>query len=77
MSVSVNSTIVVKVKGSSLVQKIAYSQEDRQLSVELNGAKVYQYSDVPETEAQRFMQAKSHGTYFLENIKDAYDCSAL
>ena len=76
MSVSVSSRVEVEVKGSSLIQKIAYSKKDRQLSVELKGNRQYHYVDVPESEALAFMEADSHGGYFAANIKDAFECYA-
>jgi hypothetical protein len=59
---------------SSNISSIWYDKKSSILEIEFNHWWVYQYSDVPPDEYQEIMNAKSHGKYFIENIKDAYEC---
>lgn len=55
---------------SSNISSIGYS--NKTLEVEFNSGSVYQYEDVPISLWVNFMQAKSHGKFFHNNVKGKY-----
>ncbi len=57
---------------SSNISSIGYAEDSRTLEVEFNTGTIYQYSRVPESVYNALMGARSHGSYFNENIRDNY-----
>lgn len=60
------------VDSTSLVS-VGYDPADEALEIEFHSGGVYRYSDVPQSTYQELLSARSHGTYFHENIRGAYD----
>ena len=58
---------------SSNLASIGYDVENEILEVEFNHGGIYQYFDVPENVYEELMNADSHGSYFVHNIKGDYD----
>ncbi|HEX6748454.1 MAG TPA: KTSC domain-containing protein [Longimicrobium sp.] len=57
---------------SSSVRSVGYDGESHTLEVEFRNGGVYDYLDVPETEARRLRQADSLGRYLNMRIKPRY-----
>lgn len=57
---------------SSDIASIWYDEENEILEIEFHSWWVYQYSWVPVDEYSNLMNASSHGSYFAQNIKNAY-----
>lgn len=57
---------------SSILRSVGYDLEEGVLEIEFKEDRVYQYVGVPERVYDELMSAQSKGTYFTENIRDAY-----
>lgn len=58
---------------SSLIAKIGYDAESKTLAVQmLNSSDTYLYQNVPASVYDNFLEAKSKGAFFVENIKGKY-----
>lgn len=57
---------------SSNLQGVAYDAELQKLYIEFKGGSRYTYSDVPEEIYDGLMASASKGSFFADNIKDAY-----
>ncbi len=57
---------------SSNLASVGYDPDSQTLEIEFNHGGVYQYFGVPSSEYQALMAARSHGSYFSENIKEVY-----
>ena len=62
---------------SSNLSKIGYDTDTKQLIVEINNGKQYQYDNVPEKIYINFIHSISKGKYFHSNIKNVYTCTTL
>ncbi len=62
----------VPVPDSSNITRFKYEEDNRLLTIEFHGGRVYDYPGVPKTVANRFASASSKGSFFNENIKDNY-----
>jgi hypothetical protein len=58
---------------SSAVRSAGYDRDRRILEIEITGGAVYQYLDVPAREFMALLAADSHGRYYNEHIKPAYE----
>lgn len=58
---------------SSNIHSVGYDHATKTLAVEFkNGGGVYHYHDVPKDAHEAFVSAKSLGSHFHTNIKNAY-----
>ena len=57
---------------SSSVRSVGYDDDSHTLEVEFRNGGVYDYLDVPATEARRLRQAESLGRYLNTRIKPRY-----
>jgi hypothetical protein len=57
---------------SSMIASVGYDEECEVLEVEFASGAVYRYLGVSEEVFDRFLAARSKGTYFNRHIKDAY-----
>jgi hypothetical protein len=57
---------------SSSLASVGYDPATQTLEVEFVHGAVYRYFDVPKSEHRALMAAKSHGSYFVHEIKDSY-----
>ena len=57
---------------SSNLQGVAYDAETSELHVQFTNGTEYVYSDVPESDYDGLLGAASVGSYFNDNIKNAY-----
>ena len=58
---------------SSALASAGYDSSLEIMEVEFNTGEIYQYKGIPQSEYEAFLNADSHGIYFSENIKDAYE----
>ena len=54
---------------SSQIVSIGYDAATETLEIEFNGAKVYQYENVPVKMHREIMASESPGSYFFKHIK--------
>ena len=54
------------------IEWIGYERSLSMLQVEFIAGPIYQYTDVPENVYERFLNAKSYGRFFDEEIKGRY-----
>lgn len=57
---------------SSNINGIAYKEASQELFVEFKGGSRYRYDGVDQDTYDDFMSSPSKGSFFAENIKDAY-----
>ncbi|WP_435181617.1 KTSC domain-containing protein [Halorussus sp. AFM4] len=58
---------------SSSIRSIGYDDEEETLEVEFESGGVYRYADVSRETYEAFLGARSHGSYFHENVRGQYD----
>jgi hypothetical protein len=58
---------------SSSIRSIGYDEESEELEVEFQSGGVYRYADVSQETYEEFLGARSHGSYFHENLRGQYD----
>lgn len=61
---------------SSVIQRVAYDEDARALSIWFRETGRYIYSDVPRTIYEELRKAPSAGIYFNRCIKRRYPCRA-
>lgn len=66
-------TKCIETPESSSIARFCYDEGKRVLIVEFKHGGVYSYSDVPQVIFEQMISAPSKGSFFLENIRDAYD----
>ena len=57
---------------SSNLASVGYDPSTQTLEIEFNSGGIYQYYGVPEFVNDSLMSAASKGSYFSQNIKNAY-----
>ncbi|MFX0173088.1 MAG: KTSC domain-containing protein [Candidatus Hodarchaeota archaeon] len=57
---------------SSKILSIGYDVKSKKLEIAFRSGRKYQYLNVPKSEHEKLMSAKSHFTYFQQNIRDHY-----
>ena len=57
---------------SSMIRAVGYDRKIRLLEIVFNTGEVYQYEDIPLSEYNGLMKAKSKGAYMQANIIDVY-----
>lgn len=62
---------------SSNIASVGYDAEEQTLAVEFHSGSTYQYSNVPEAEFDRLLNAGSVGSYFNANIKNSYSATQV
>lgn len=62
---------------SSNIAGCSYSRKVKVLIVDFHSGFRYAYRGVPERLYRRFLNAKSHGEFFAENIKDKFEYQKL
>ena len=62
---------------SSAIERVAYDQRERRLTVWFIGGRRYVYSEVPRTVYEALCAAESAGTYLNASIKGRYPCVAM
>ena len=71
----------VKLGNSSNLTGAFYDEQTLLLWVTFNSGKVYRYKDVPRTDVESWEKApetgRSHGQYFMRQIKDKYACEQV
>ncbi|WP_276302395.1 KTSC domain-containing protein [Halorussus lipolyticus] len=58
---------------SSSIRSIGYDDEADELEIEFQSGGVYRYAGVSQETYEEFLSARSHGTYFHENVRGQYD----
>ncbi|WP_231184655.1 KTSC domain-containing protein [Haladaptatus sp. DYF46] len=58
---------------STSLTSVGYDPEEEILEIEFHSGGVYRYADVPQSVYQELLSARSHGSYFHENVRGAYD----
>ena len=59
---------------SSMIHAVGYDRKTRTMEVVFNTGQVYHYENVPLSEYNGLMKAKSKGKYMQANIIDDYPC---
>ena len=59
---------------STVIRRLDYAPEARELVIEFTTGRRYVYSEVPEREVQAMRAAFSKGRYFNARIRDNYNC---
>lgn len=62
---------------STVIRRIDYYPERKELEILFVTGRRYLYSGVPEDEAQRFRAAFSKGVHFNRHIRDRFRCREL
>lgn len=64
-----------QILASALIRALAYDPERRELRVRFSNGGVYRYFDVPSEVVEALIDPPdgSHGRYFNDNIRDAFD----
>ena len=57
---------------SSNLKAVSYDAENRELYVWFLGGGIYVYYDVPPERYAGLIEAPSHGSYFVEHIRNTY-----
>lgn len=57
---------------SKMFLAAAYDAETHILYLRFRSGDVYRYFDVPRDEYREFLNAESHGRYFLDHIRDRF-----
>ena len=57
---------------SSNLSSVGYDASTETLEIEFKNGTIYTYSNVPQFEYDRLMEAGSHGSYFSANIRNRY-----
>jgi len=57
---------------SKVLKSVGYDEATGTLEIEFKNGGLYEYFDVPAEEYSALMLAPSKGTYFGDNIRDAY-----
>jgi KTSC domain len=62
---------------SSALRAVAYQPSTKELQIRFCSGPSYVYEDVPTEVHATLMAAESKGSYFSENIREAYRCRKL
>ena len=64
-----------RILSSTVLRAVAYDERAQELRVRFTNGAVYRYHDVPPEIAETLVDppGSSHGRYFNEEIRDAYD----
>jgi len=62
---------------SSVIKSAKYNHSTNALTIEFTKGEVYQYDNVEVRVFNEFVDASSQGTYFAQNIKEAYSWNKL
>lgn len=62
---------------SSNIASVGYDEASQTLEIEFNSGGIYEYYDVPEYVYQELISASSVGRYFIQAIKNTYNCSRI
>jgi hypothetical protein len=62
---------------STSIVSIGFDADNAMLEVEFVTGSVYRYRNVEEDVFERLLDAPSKGTFFNENIRDAYLCERV
>ena len=57
---------------SEALASIGYDVARHLLEIEFTNGRIYHYFDVPRTEVERLLAARSQGAYFSERVRDHY-----
>lgn len=57
---------------SKMFTSVSYDRETRILYLRFRSGDVYRYFDLNVTDYQTFLEAESHGRYFLAHIRDHF-----
>jgi hypothetical protein len=60
-----------------MIHAVGYDRKTRLLEVVFNTGHTYCYEDVPPSEYEGLLEAKSKGRYMQDNILDVYSCYQL
>jgi len=72
-----NDIKTVNVK-SRMIKSIGYSESESVLIVEFKkGFNIYHYYDVPKNIYDDLIKADSVGKYFLDHVKNKYECNKV
>ncbi|WP_433625853.1 KTSC domain-containing protein [Halomicrococcus sp. NG-SE-24] len=58
---------------SSNLASVGYEPEEEVLEIAFRSGGVYRYFDVPDDVYRDLLSARSHGSYFHENVRDQYE----
>ena len=62
---------------STVIRRLDYYADRRELEILFTTGRRYLYSEVPEEAARRFRQAFSKGAHFNRHIRDRFPCREL
>jgi hypothetical protein len=62
---------------SSNIRQLGYDKKTKQLRVQFTNGGLFQYKEIPIEVNDELMSAKSIGSYFSKNIRNAYSCVKL
>ena len=65
---------MIKVSSSNL-DEVDYNEADSSLLVKFKNGGTYRYAGVPKTAYEELIKAKSVGSYFMSNIRNAYEAT--
>lgn len=66
-----------QVDNSSNIKAIGYDEASKTAYVEFNNGSKHSYADVPQNVFEGLSSAESKGSYFNENIKNAFTSTKL
>ncbi|USZ69999.1 KTSC domain-containing protein (plasmid) [Halorussus salilacus] len=58
---------------SSSIRSVGYDSDGETLEIEFQSGGIYRYDDVPRETYEGLLGARSHGSYFHENVRGQYD----
>ena len=58
---------------SSSILSVGYDEDENALEIEFQSGGIYRYADVPHDTYEELLRARSHGSYFHENLRGQYD----
>ncbi len=57
---------------SSAIASVGYHTRNKVLEIEFKSGNIYEYYRVPALEFRKLMKADSHGTYFVDHIRNGF-----
>lgn len=73
MGLEIDKIIEFTTGESKVIQKFQYNQKNQELTLTFRDGKTVLYKDVPPTVAKDFVDARSAGIFFYENIQEKYE----
>lgn len=77
MGLEINKILDFKLEESKVIKNVNYNKETQDLVLEFRNGKKTLYKEVPEDTVQDFIDARSAGIFFYENIEKKYESIEL